>query len=76
MSKHLPSVKPREMINALERAGFYVQHSTGSHKVLKHPKKLELRVTVAYHNEDLKKKTLISIIRQAGYTVEEFLEFL
>lgn len=76
MSKHLPAVKPREVIRALLRAGFFVHHSTGSHSVLKHPLQPTLRVTVPYHNTDLKRKTLTSIVEQAGYTTEQFLELL
>ena len=33
-----------------------------------------LRVTVPYHNKDLRRRT--SIVRQAGLTREEFHEFL
>jgi predicted RNA binding protein YcfA (HicA-like mRNA interferase family) len=76
MSQHLPSVKPREVLRALERAGFFIHHSTGSHHILKHPDKTDLRVTLAMHKKDLKRGTLMSIIRQAGYTTEEFLELL
>ena len=76
MSQPLPVVKPREVLRALQRAGFFIHHSTGSHHILKHPDKPELRVTVAMHNRDLKRKTIASIIRDAGYTVEEFIELL
>lgn len=76
MSQHLPSVKPRELIRALERAGFFIHHSSGSHRIMKHPNKPGLRVTVPYHNQDLKRKTLASIIEQAGYEVEEFIGLL
>ena len=76
MSQHLPAVRPKEVLRALQRAGFYIHHSTGSHYILKHPGKAGLRVTVAVHNKDLKRRTLASIIEQAGYTVEEFLKLL
>jgi predicted RNA binding protein YcfA (HicA-like mRNA interferase family) len=76
MSRHLPGVKPREVLRALERAGFFVHHSTGSHAILKHPDKSDLRVTLAMHNKDLKRGTLLSIIRQAGFTTDEFLALL
>ena len=33
-------------------------------------------MTLAMHNRDLKRKTLMSIIDQTGYTVEEFLRLL
>jgi predicted RNA binding protein YcfA (HicA-like mRNA interferase family) len=69
----LPAVKPKRVIKALERYGFYIHHATGSHYILK---KDNLRVTVAYHNKDLKPRTLASIIEQAGLTVEEFLDLL
>ena len=63
-------------MRALQRAGFFVHHSTGSHHILKHPDRTELRVTVAMHNKDLKRKTLLSIIEQAGYTPEGFIKLL
>jgi predicted RNA binding protein YcfA (HicA-like mRNA interferase family) len=44
--------------------------------VLKHPKKPHLRVTVPFHNKDLKRRTLASIIEQAGLTPEELGELL
>jgi predicted RNA binding protein YcfA (HicA-like mRNA interferase family) len=76
MSRHLPAVRPKEVIRALCRAGFHVHHTSGSHYVLKHSDKPELRVTVPYHNKDLKRRTLASIVDQAGLTVEEFIEIL
>jgi predicted RNA binding protein YcfA (HicA-like mRNA interferase family) len=76
MRQRLPALKPKEVIRALQRAGFYVHHSTGSHYVFKPPSKPQIRVTVPFHNKDLKRRTLISIIKQAGYTVEEFIELL
>lgn len=59
-----------------EEGGFVVHHATGSHRVLKHPDRPELRVTVPFHNRDLKRGTLASIIRQAGLTASEFLDLL
>lgn len=73
MTKRLPQVTPREVIAALMRAGFDIHHTTGSHYVLKRG---DLRVTVAYHNNNLKRGTLASIIRQAGLTAEQFIAFL
>ena len=76
MSPRLPALTPRKVIAALKRAGFFVHHQTGSHRLLKHPDNPRLRVTVPYHNKDLKLGTLRSIIRQAGMTPEEFLDLL
>ncbi|MFL6256380.1 MAG: type II toxin-antitoxin system HicA family toxin [Pyrinomonadaceae bacterium] len=73
MTRRLPALKPKKVIRALERYGFSVHHTSGSHYILK---KEKLRVTVPYHNKDLKPRTLASIIEQAGLTVEEFLDLL
>ena len=72
----LPALRPKAVIQALQRAGLYIHHTTGSHYVLKHHEKPALRVTVPYHNRDLKRGTLHSIVRQAELSHEEFLTFL
>jgi predicted RNA binding protein YcfA (HicA-like mRNA interferase family) len=72
----MPSLRPQQLIRALERAGFVVQRVSGSHYILKHPAKSMLRVTVPFHNRDLKRGTLQSIVKQAGFTNEEFLKLL
>lgn len=76
MSQHFPALRPVKVLKALLRAGFYIQRSKGSHHILKHADKPELRVTIPIHNFDLKRKTLATIIEQAGYTPEEFLQLL
>ena len=76
MTPRLPALKPREVIRALERAGFLLHHVTGSHHYFKHPERPALRVTVPVHAQDLKRGTLAAIIKQAGLTTEEFLKFL
>ena len=76
MSRRLPALKPKDVLRALERAGFVVHHVTGSHHILKHPKKGGVRVTLPWHNKDLKRGTLRSVIEQAGYTTDEFAELL
>jgi predicted RNA binding protein YcfA (HicA-like mRNA interferase family) len=69
-------VRPRRLIRALERAGFYVHHIRGSHHYLRHPDRPGVLVTVPYHNRDLKRGTLRAILRQAGLTTEELQDLL
>ena len=68
--KGLPIETPRQLIHALERAGFFVHHVRGSHRYLRQPDKAVL-ISVPYHNKDLKRGTLSAILRQAGITAEE-----
>jgi len=65
----MKSVKPRQMIKILEKNGFTFVRQKGSHRLYK---KGDLRITVPYHNKDLKPGTLRNILKQAGITKEEF----
>jgi predicted RNA binding protein YcfA (HicA-like mRNA interferase family) len=76
MSQRLLALRPRRVLHALQRAGFFIHHTTGGHYVLKHPDKPALRVTIPYHNKGLKRRPLESIIEQAEMTFAEFLGFL
>ncbi len=76
MSPALPAVKARDCLKALQRAGFFIDHQTGSHARLFHSTRSELRVTIPIHSKDLPHGTLKSILRQADLSVEEFLELL
>jgi predicted RNA binding protein YcfA (HicA-like mRNA interferase family) len=76
MNPQLPILKPREVIRALQRAGFYIHHQTGSHVQIKHPQKPWLRITVPFHRRDLPKPIVRSIVRQAELTMQEFLDLL
>jgi len=73
MSAGLPAMKPAEVIRILERNGFRLLRST-KHRIYVDDDQPPHLVTIPYHNRDLKPKTLRSIIRQAGWTVEEFLQ--
>ncbi len=65
----LPVLKPRQVIAALERSGFYQVRQRGSHLQLK---KGNLLVTVPMHGKDLNPTVLRSILRQARMSLEEF----
>jgi len=76
MSK-LPALKPKKVLKALLRAGFYIHHQTGSHVQLRHLEKPYLRVTVPYHSRfDLPPSVINSILKQAGLSKKEFLKLL
>ena len=67
----LPVCRSREAVAALRRAGFTVDHQTGSHAILYKPEHPN-PVTVPIHSGDLKPGTLRRIIKDAGLTVEQF----
>jgi predicted RNA binding protein YcfA (HicA-like mRNA interferase family) len=71
----LPVLKPKEVIKVFEQLGFHIHQQTGSHLIMiKDGSKFQ--AVVPMHPGDMKKGTLRAIIRQAGMTIEEFLELL
>jgi predicted RNA binding protein YcfA (HicA-like mRNA interferase family) len=77
MGAGLPVVSGKRVVRALTRAGFVIDRVIGSHHVLVFPGEITRAVTVPVHgNRDLKPGTLRSIVRQAGLSVEQFIELL
>ena len=71
----LPGVKPREVIRFLDRYGFVLDHTSGSHFVYYSPISRK-RAVVPKHNRDVPKGTLMSLLREAGFTREDLTDFL
>ncbi|MGA7403116.1 MAG: type II toxin-antitoxin system HicA family toxin [Candidatus Sulfotelmatobacter sp.] len=71
----LPALKPRQVIRFPEQNGFLLDHTSGSHFIFYHPTSRR-RAVVPSHNRDLPKGTLLSLLREAGFTREEMLDFL
>ena len=73
----LPSLTGREVVRALQSAGFVLVRTSGSHHRLMDPKNPSRAATVPVHSSKaLKRGTLHGIIKQAGLTVETFIAFL
>ncbi|HQO40846.1 MAG TPA: type II toxin-antitoxin system HicA family toxin [Spirochaetota bacterium] len=72
MSQKLPALKSKDVIKIPNKIGFEFHRQKGSHKIFI---KDELMVIVPDHNRDLKKGTLLNIIKGTGLSAEEFIEF-
>ena len=71
----LPRLKSKRLIKALKKAGFFVDHISGSHYIL-YKDNHSLPISVPFHNKDLKTGTLSSIIKQAKLSKREFIDLL
>jgi predicted RNA binding protein YcfA (HicA-like mRNA interferase family) len=71
----LPAVRPREVVQFFEQHGFVLDHVSGSHFIYYHPE-TKRRAVIPRHNQDMPKGTLLSLLREAGFTREDFLAFL
>lgn len=68
----LPRVTGREVVRALERAGFVFDRQRGSHVILIHPQTRQ-RVSVPVHaGRIVKLGTLKGILEDAGLSRDEF----
>jgi mRNA interferase HicA len=75
MTPRLPTLLPKDVLAALQRAGFEVDRQNGSHVILRHPI-TNKRTVVAIHASDLPRLVLKKILKQAGLTEGEFQKLL
>jgi predicted RNA binding protein YcfA (HicA-like mRNA interferase family) len=75
MVPRLPSVSSKELVRALEAAGFVLQRQKGSHATFRHPESKRTTV-VPIHPGDVKRPLLKMILEQAGLSEEEFRKLL
>jgi predicted RNA binding protein YcfA (HicA-like mRNA interferase family) len=71
----LPAVRPREVIRFLERHGFGLDHVSESHFVYYHPVSRR-RAVLPRHNRDIPKGTFMALLREAGFSREDLIQFL
>jgi len=71
----LPRLRAKQLIRALERAGFQVERTRGSHSRLKHP---DGRVTSvpSHAGETIGPGLLRAILRDVEITVDDLLKLL
>lgn len=73
----LPSVKPDDVIKALQRAGFYISRQKGSHVQMRRDEPPPARtVPVPTGKKPLPRGTLRAILRQAAMSVDELIDLL
>jgi predicted RNA binding protein YcfA (HicA-like mRNA interferase family) len=75
MSK-LPAVSSSDLVRVVKKFGFVEQSQKGSHLHLKRDSD-KRRVTIPIHKgRDIPKGTLTAILKDAGISIEEFLDEL
>lgn len=62
------------LVPILVRAGFRIVRQVGSHVTMEHILDKTRKVTILMHPKPLAKRTLFSILKQAGFTLQEFLK--
>ncbi|HKA35057.1 MAG TPA: type II toxin-antitoxin system HicA family toxin [Candidatus Binatia bacterium] len=62
---------PREVVRFLKRKGFLKKRQKGSHLILQHSRS-GYRTVVPIHPGDLPLGLLVKILKDAGFSLEEF----
>ena len=70
----LPSIRPRLLIRFLELHGFVLDHTSGSHLIFYNSTSMR-RAVVPRHNRDIPKGTLLSLLREAGFTRDQIVAY-
>jgi predicted RNA binding protein YcfA (HicA-like mRNA interferase family) len=76
MGPKLPRITAVELLRVLKHDGWETARQSGSHLILKHPKKPGRVVVPIHASVTLKPKTLLSVLKQAGLTVDDLSKLL
>jgi len=71
----LPAISGDDAVQAFTRMGYEIDRQKGSHVLLRHPEPPHRRLSIPRHPE-LAKGTLRKLIREAGLSVDEFIQLL
>ncbi|MBI2639466.1 MAG: type II toxin-antitoxin system HicA family toxin [Candidatus Sungbacteria bacterium] len=72
----LPMISSRALLRVLLKAGFKIVRQGGSHIRLQHFRDVTRQTTIPYHNADIPRWLLNEILKQAKFSVKEFLKLL
>lgn len=71
----LPSIKPKQLIRVLHKIGFIEIRQKGSH-IFFYRERDRRATSIPYHQKDLGKGLLRSILNQVNLTTDEFIKLL
>ncbi len=71
----LPVVSGQQAVKAFQKLGYEVDGQHGSHIILRRAEPPHRRLSIPNHKE-IAKGTLRALIREAGLTVDDFVELL
>jgi len=76
MSRKLPDLKAKEVVRALERAGFATWRQKGSHLTMFRQSDRRALTVPMHFSKSVPKGTLYRVIHSSGMSVDEFRRLL
>ncbi len=71
----MPALTPQKIAKVLEKKGFVLDRTSGSHRIYYNPE-AKCRVVVPFHKKDLPRGTALAILKQAGISREDLDDLL
>ncbi|MEA1958738.1 MAG: type II toxin-antitoxin system HicA family toxin [Chloroflexota bacterium] len=72
----LPQIKGNSLASALKKEGWHVDHSRGSHVIMRHVDRPGTMIVIPIHKKPLKPGTLSNILKKAGLSPQEIKKLL
>lgn len=76
MSDRLPQAKAKDVVHVATKLGFRFDRQSGSHAIYYRESDKKRLVVPVHPGKDIKRKTLLGIIKDIGIKVEEFEKLL
>jgi predicted RNA binding protein YcfA (HicA-like mRNA interferase family) len=72
----LPQVRGNRLVKALQKKGWYIDRSRGSHAIMRNDDRPGTKIVVPIHTNPVKPGTLSSILKKAEISKEELEDLL
>jgi len=72
----LPQVKGTRLVKALQRKGWYIDRTRGSHAMMRNDDKPDTKIIVPIHSSPIKPGTLSNILKKAEISIQELEDLL
>jgi len=72
----LPQVRGNKLVKALQKKGWYIDRSHGSHTIMRKDGRPGTKIVVPIHTSPVKPGTLSSILKRAEISKEELEDIL
>jgi predicted RNA binding protein YcfA (HicA-like mRNA interferase family) len=73
---HLPEITGKNLIRILKKDGWVIKSQKGSHVKMIKEGRLNFLIIPIHARSSIPKGTLIQIIKDAGFSVEQFIKFV
>jgi predicted RNA binding protein YcfA (HicA-like mRNA interferase family) len=67
----LPQVKGNRLVKALQKKGWYIDRTRGSHTIMRNDDKPGTKIVIPIHTSPIKPGTLYNILKKAEISIQE-----